>query len=182
MTVVAARILRSAAPRPGANRTLFSALVTVSGMAMGFAAHEARAASDVAGNGASARAALDFAISIPKVMQLRLLGHPAALDISAEDIARGEVTVSGPSLDLLVNDRFGYVLRAEIVNAIFTAVRITGLASPVVVTQDPALLRMPTMVGRAKPAPVPVEYKLQLAADTVPGRYPWPVSLTIQEP
>lgn len=129
-----------------------------------------------------AKAYLDFSIGVPKVMQLRLVGHPLALEVTAEDVARGEITVSGSALDLLVNDRLGYVLRAEILGAVFTAVRINGLAAPVVVTRDAALLRMPTMVGRPKPAPMPVEYRLQLAADAVPGRYAWPVSLTIQEP
>jgi hypothetical protein len=163
---------------------LLKALVAAHGLPLLLAGELAYAASDMASGPASqqARASVDFSIAVPKVMQMRLIGHPAVLDISADDVARGEVTVSGPSLDLLVNDRFGYVLRAEIMNAIFTAVRITGLSSPVLVTQSAALLRMPTMVGRARPAPVPVEYKLQLAADTVPGRYPWPVSLTIQEP
>jgi hypothetical protein len=174
---------RAFAPTP--NRTVFSALVTASGVALGMGVQDARASSElVSGNAArvTARAALDMKVSVPKVMQMRLLGHPQMLDITADDIARGEIIVKGPSLDMLVNDRFGYVLRAEIMNAIFTAVRITGLPAAVTVTRDAALLRMPTMVGRARPAPVPVEYRLQLAADTVPGQYAWPVSLTIQEP
>jgi hypothetical protein len=162
----------------------FKAFVAAHGLPLLIGAQLACASSAAVTGNASleARAAIDVSIVVPKVIQMRLLGHPAALDITAEDIARGEVTVTGPSLDLLVNDRLGYVLRAEILSAIFTAVRISGLASPVVVTGDAALLRMPSMVGRAKPAPVPVEYRLQLAAGIVPGRYAWPVSLTIQEP
>src|SRR5258708_2854565 len=77
----------------------------------------------VSGAGAlAARASIDVAISVPRVMQMRLIGHPVALDITAEDVARGSISVSGPSIDLVVNDRAGYNLRAELVSAVFTAV------------------------------------------------------------
>jgi hypothetical protein len=143
------------------------------------------AASEMLSGAASlaARSHLDFSVAVPRVMQMRLLGHPVALDITAEDIAHGSVTVSGPRVDLLVNDRLGYVLRAELVNAVFTAVRIAGLGSaPLTATRAGASLRMASMVGRPKAQPVAVDYELQLAADTVPGRYPWPVALSLQEP
>jgi len=142
------------------------------------------AASDaLSGAGAiTAKASVDFLITVPRVMQMRLLGHPASLDITAEDIARGSVTVSGPRLDLLVNDRLGFVLRAELVNAVFSAARIVGLSAPITATAAGATLRMASMVGRPKPQPVAVDYELTLAADAVPGRYSWPVSLTLQEP
>ena len=129
-----------------------------------------------------ARASIDFSFTVPRVMQMRLLSHPAALDISAEDIARGSITVSGPRLDLLVNDRLGFVIRAEVVNAIFTAAKIVGLPEPLTATSAGATLRMATMVGRPKPQPVAVDYELQLASDAVPGRYAWPVALTLQDP
>ena len=142
------------------------------------------AASDaVAGPGAiAAKASVDFSISVPRVMQMRLLGHPASVDITPEDIARGSITVSGPRLDLLVNDRLGFVLRAELVSAMFSAARIVGLSSPVTATAAGATLRMASMVGRPKPQPIAVDYELTLAADAVPGRYSWPVALSLQEP
>lgn len=147
------------------------------------AARPLYAASDVlSGAGeVKARASLDFALSVPRLMQLRLLGHPAALDITAEDIARGSVTVSGPHLDLLVNDRTGFTLRAELVSAMFSAARIVGLSSPVIATAAGASLHMASMVGRPKPQPIAVDYELTLAADAVPGRYSWPVALSLQE-
>jgi len=140
------------------------------------------AASDaLTGSGAiTAKAAVDFSVNVPRVMQMRLLGHPASVDITAEDIARGSITVSGPSLDLLVNDRLGFVLRAELVNAMFSAARIVGLSSPVTATAAGATLHMASMVGRPKPQPVAVDYELTLAPDALPGRYSWPVALTLQ--
>ena len=142
------------------------------------------AASDtLSGTGSlAARAAIDVSLTVPRVMQMRLLSHPAALDVTPEDIARGSITVSGPHLDLLVNDRLGFLLRAEVVNAVFTAAKIVGLPSPLTATSAGATLRMASMVGRPKPQPVAVDYELQLASDAVPGRYAWPVALTLQEP
>jgi hypothetical protein len=144
----------------------------------------ALAASDAASGAAAlaTRASIDVSITVPRVMQMRLLGHPAALDITADDIARGSVTVSGPSLDLLVNDRLGYVLRAQLVNAVFTAVRIAGLPSPLIATTQEGSVHMPSMAGRPKPQPVAVEYELRLAPDAAPGRYAWPVALSLQQP
>ena len=152
--------------------------------ALFFAAQPAAASSELAsGAGALiARAAVDIAISVPRVMQMRLLGHPAAIEITAQDIAAGRVVVSGPSIDLLVNDRFGYVVRAELVNPAFAAVRIAGLPSPIISTANVGSANMPSMVGRAKPQPYQVQYELQLASDVSPGRYAWPVALSLQQP
>jgi hypothetical protein len=143
----------------------------------------ASAASDVArdGGGVSARSAIDFAIQVPRVMRMRLQGHPAALDITADDIARGSVKVTGASLDLLVNDRLGYLIHADLAGGAFSAVKIVGLSSPVVATQAGASIRMDSMVGKPKPAPMAVEYELRLSPDAQPGHYAWPVTLSLQQ-
>lgn len=141
------------------------------------------AASDVAKVAArlAATAPVDFTISVPRVMQMRLLSHPASIDVTPDDIARGSIRVTGPSVDLLVNDASGYVIRADLAAGVFAAVKIKGLASPLMATPAGALVAMPSMVGKPKPAPVPVEYELQLAADAQPGHYAWPVTLSLQQ-
>ncbi|HET9653130.1 MAG TPA: hypothetical protein VFP36_13100 [Usitatibacter sp.] len=139
------------------------------------------AASDGAASAGRASASIDFTIRVPHVMQMRLLAHPAAIDVTAEDVARGRIRVTGPALDVLVNDRLGYLIRAELAAGAFSAVRISGLSSTVVATQAGALIRMASMVGRPRPDPMPVEYELELAPDAQPGRYAWPVTLTLQQ-
>lgn len=142
-----------------------------------------RAASDIARSAApSVHAAIDVSIVIPTVMQLKQLAHPATLDISTDDIARGRVTITGTQLDLLVNDPVGYVIRARVVNAMFSAVSIAGLPQPLVASSLSATLRMASMVGRPRPAPVPVQYELALSPSATPGRYSWPVALTLEKP
>jgi len=146
-------------------------------------AQVAMASSDApSGAGAlSARASVDISITVPRVMQMRLIAHPSVLEVTAEDVAAGKVTITGPSVDLHVNDRNGYVVRAEIVNGAFAALRIAGLPAPIVATGSVAIANMPSMVGRAKPQPYPVSYELQLSSDAVPGRYSWPVALSLQQ-
>ena len=130
----------------------------------------AMAASDIAPGGA-ARARVDFTITIPAIARLKLLNHPEAIDVTAEDIARGTLRVTGAALDLLVNNPRGYSLRADVANVAFTAARIVNLP-----------VTMPSMVGKPRPAPVQVEYELAIAPAAQPGRYAWPVSLSIQSP
>jgi hypothetical protein len=155
-------------------------------LAMLFAAASSAAfgASSVGGAGAggvSARASIDFQVNVPRVMQMRLAAHPTSVFVTAEDIARGSIKVSGPTVDLLVNDRFGFSIRADLAMGAFSAVKISGLSSPVVATQSGATIRMSSMVGRPKPAPMPVEYELQLAPGAQPGQYAWPVTLSLQQ-
>jgi hypothetical protein len=141
-------------------------------------------ASDVApGAGAlRASAALDFSIKVPHVMQLKLLGHPAAISVTPDDVARGSITVSGGQLDLLVNDRDGYVIRAQLANPVFTAAQVLGLPGALVAGDGARSLRMASMVGRPKPAPIPVSYELRLSPGATPGQYGWPVGLTLENP
>ena len=130
----------------------------------------AGAASEIAPGGL-ARAAVDFRISVPSVASLKLINHPNTVEITADDIVRGTLRVTGAALDLLVNNPRGYSLRAEVANAAFTAARIVNLPAT-----------MPTMVGKPRPAPMQVEYELAIAPAAQPGRYAWPVSLSIQDP
>ncbi|HUL56564.1 MAG TPA: hypothetical protein VLT60_06170 [Usitatibacter sp.] len=141
-----------------------------------------RAASSFVTGGGAAGSSLDFSLVVPRVLQLRELSRPASIDISSDDVARGKVVVGGALLDLLANDPGGYVIRARVVNAVVSAVSIVGLPGPLVATSASATLRMATMVGRPKPAPVPVQYELQLSPDAAPGRYAWPVALTLENP
>ena len=135
----------------------------------------------IGGGGPSARAAIDFSVAVPRVMQLKLLAQPAAIDVTADDIARGSIRVSGAAVDVLVNDRNGYAIRADLATGAFTAVKISGLPSPLVATQSGGVAQMPSMVGKPRPAPMSVEYELQLAPDAQPGHYAWPVTLSLQQ-
>jgi len=127
-------------------------------------------------------AAIDISIKVPKVMRLRLIGHPAVVEVTDTDVKQGRVTVIGASLDMVANDRRGYLLQAQLSSAVFTAVRIGHLQSECAASAEGCTVRMPSMVGKARPGPMPVTYELKLAANAAPGRYAWPVALSLQDP
>lgn len=127
----------------------------------------------------AARAALGVSVNVPRVIRLLLLSHPATIAVSAEDVARGSVTVSGPRIDLLVNDRQGFLLRTELTGTAFTLATIAGLPAVVTATAEATVAAMPSMTGKPRSSPYAVVYELRLASDTAPGLHPWPVALTL---
>jgi hypothetical protein len=129
-----------------------------------------------------ATASIRLAIKAPRVMRIQLLDHPATVSVSAEDVARGFVTVTGPRIDLLVNGWQGYTVRSEIVGSAFSGARVAGLPAPINATREPALAHFPSMTGRPRAQPYAVVYELQLSADTAPGVHPWPVALALDGP
>lgn len=125
--------------------------------------------------------AVDVAVRIPASLHFALTGQPQSVEVSASDAAAGVVLVSGTTLALMSNDRRGCVLEA-VVSGPFTDAIIDGLGSPMHVTARGVRLRMPSMVGSARPGPMRLRYRLSLKAGTAPGIYPWPVSLQIGSP
>ena len=125
--------------------------------------------------------AVDLRIVVPRMLELRLLDHPAIVRVSAADAANGQVVVSGPRIELLSNARDGYVVQAAIQGP-FTQASIEGLPQPLHVDSSGARVAMPTMVGLARPQPFRVLYRLRLREGTPPGTYAWPVSLSLQSP
>lgn len=128
-----------------------------------------------------ASAGIDLRIIVPQLLEMRLLDHPASIEVTASDAAAGELVVTGPRVGLLANDQRGYFLQAQLA-APFSEATIEGLAAPVHVTAEGARVLMPSMVGMARPAPYPVAYHLRLREGTPPGTYRWPIALSIQAP
>ena len=129
--------------------------------------------------GLQARAAIDFAIQVPRVFELRALEQPDAVEVTAEDVREGQVTIRGSRLHLVSNDPRGTTLRAELRHAAFRGVRIDGLTGGQSAASEHFSVTLPSMVGRPRPAPIEVAYVLTLQPDAAPGRYAWPVALSL---
>ena len=127
----------------------------------------------------SASASQDFTVVIPRVMALEMHGHPARVRVTEHDVARGEVVVHGAHVAITANDRAGFVLRAELHDAVFNGVAIEGLPAPVSCDCPIAQAAMRVPGHRVS---TPVEYRLRLAGDASPGEYRWPVTLSLQNP
>jgi hypothetical protein len=129
-----------------------------------------------------ARAAIDVAIRVPAVLELRALGQPDSLEITPADLEAGRITVRGSRLQLVSNDPRGTTLRAELRNAAFRSVRIDGLVAAAPAPDAHFSVTLPSMVGRPRPVPFEVAYELELQPDAMPGRYAWPVALSLETP
>ncbi|QJR15864.1 hypothetical protein [Usitatibacter palustris] len=138
--------------------------------------------SQIARGKAAAGAELRFTINVPRVLKLELLDHPPTLEVSAQDVALGHVTVRGLRLDILANDRAGYRLRAQLSGAAFDGVEVVGLDEPVAAGREGTVVRMPSNAGKARAAPRGVEYIFRLERDAQPGVYRWPVVLSLEAP
>lgn len=139
------------------------------------------ASSTSASAGGGVGAALRLAIHIPKVVHMRVLQQPAHLEVTAADLERGFV-IAKALVEVLSTHRQGYRLRALLASGPVVEAELQGLESPLRVDTGGAQVAMPSMVGRGRPAPYPVEYTLRLAPGTAPGTYAWPVALSVEDP
>jgi hypothetical protein len=132
------------------------------------------------GSSPSASPALRIAIQVPRVVHMRVLQQPRHLEVTAADLERGFVLARGV-VDVVSTHREGYQMRALLSQGPVVEADMAGLERPMTV-RDSAATPMPSMVGKPRPAPYEVEYRLRLAADTVPGTYVWPLKLSVEEP
>lgn len=130
----------------------------------------------------SVSASVKLAIAIPRVLRMTLLRHPATVMVTEADIAHGEIVVRGPQVDIVANNREGFVVRAELRGDAFTALRISGLAREVTADAGGSGTPMPFTPGAPRATPRDVEYRLRVASNASPGPHPWPVALTLQNP
>jgi len=155
------------------------ALALAAALLLAGSAHAAQSVSGAAQPAASG--ALRVAIQIPRLVQMRVLQQPRALEITAEDLARGFVTARGV-VEVLSTHRDGYQLRALLAQGPVVEAEMAGLERSVTTAAGGSRTQMPSMVGKPRPAPYPVEYRLRLAPGASAGTYAWPVALSVVEP
>lgn len=131
--------------------------------------------------GVQASASLDVAVRIPVALRFALTGQPQSVEVSAGDAATGEIVVSGTRLEFGSNDRHGLVLRAAVASP-FREATIEGLGAPLRVTLEGLRVPMPPTLGGKGFAVFRLRYRLKLGAGVRPGRYAWPVALSMEAP
>ena len=142
----------------------------------------AASATATGSGGTSASVHVDFAITVPRVLELRLDNLPPTLEVTADDVGRGRVRVSGSRILLVSNDPRGVTLRADLLHPAFRAVHIVGLRAAFDATREQSTALQPSSVGRPRPGAVDVAYEIELDGGAQPGRYAWPVALSLQQP
>jgi len=110
-------------------------------------------------------------------MKLQLHDHPASLQVSAADLKRGFVVVTGPRIEAGSNDRRSMTLQVRLASDVASAVRIEGLATGIHSHGAEASVPLPP-ASPAEPAR-PVSYHITFAEHLQPGTYAWPITLSM---
>ncbi|HJS90064.1 MAG TPA: hypothetical protein VJ738_08895 [Steroidobacteraceae bacterium] len=104
---------------------------------------------------------------------------PASLDVTASDVARGFVEVSGSSQILVTNNSpEGFELEVLTGASVFSSVAVQGLGAEATVEAEGGEIFLPSRRGAA--IPLILSYRFQLASGTTPGRYPWPLQFGVR--
>lgn len=118
------------------------------------------------------------AVILP-LASMKTVFEPATLTITEEDVRKGFVDGSSPSLiELRSNSRRGCILILQAGDGPFKEAEVTFLGRTVVVGRQGGLLVLPVF-GRQV---VSMGYRFLLSHDARPGVYPWPFSLSIAPP
>ena len=128
------------------------------------------------GRGLAASASVSIRVVIPVIIRVKAFVQPAALEVSARDVAQGYVELDGASSLLLTSNsgrgcQLTVAFDASVVNAV--EVDILNNRHAVRASQESLSIAAP----RAIDAPVRIGYRLFLNRQVVPGVYAWPVNL-----
>lgn len=152
-----------------------TALATLLLLAAGF---PAEAGSPSAASPGAAGKVQAIARVLPRA-EVRILSQPPLVLVTAEDVRSGFVdSSSGILLEVESNLPGGILLvfeRIPIHQGMFRAAEIRGLGGPVRI--DSAGGWIPVLPGKGR-AIFRLECRFLLGKDSVPGRYPWPYSLS----
>jgi len=144
---------------------------TEGAIALGMAVALATAIPAMAGQ---VRASFTVSAVVPVRVTLTALEQPAALEVSAADVERGYAEVAA-TYRVSHNDRRGYLLSLLPRHGLTREIEVQGLASALVMGDEPVELVQPGPPGSHQFA---LAFRFMLDPTVVPGRYPLPVLVT----
>jgi hypothetical protein len=118
--------------------------------------------------------------SVPPIVRMRIVNQPPLILVTERDVAAGSVQLEHEvEVEILTNLRGGYSLRIGLSDPIVRAAEVSGLGAPVRVGRPVAAVDFPD--GSHKPGrrTLRLGFRLELAANAVPGTYLWPVSMAV---
>ncbi len=128
---------------------------------------------------APARAEIGVGATVLARAQIATESTPAALEISAADVARGYVDVpQAMRLTIANTSPYGYALDVWPTAPVFREVRVLGLGREVRLSDDGGAIITRGAHGQA--LPLVLDVRFTLAPGLVPGRYPWPLKLQVR--
>ena len=122
------------------------------------------------------RAPFRVVVIVPVRVALEVVGQPATLTLTADDLARGYVDIPG-RYHVSHNDRRGYLLRFLPLAGVTREVEVRGLGGTVILGGDAVEVHR---AGDSFEQDVALEFRFVLAEGVGPGTFDWPVQLTAQ--
>lgn len=125
--------------------------------------------------GASSASVTVRAVVLPRAAVKTVL-EPTTLTITEDDVRRGFVEGSSPSLiELMSNSRRGCILILQAGDSPIKEAEVTFLGRTVTVGRQGGMLTLQASGHQV----VSMRYRFMLPHDTRPGVYPWPFSLSV---
>jgi hypothetical protein len=113
------------------------------------------------------------------VASLNVRAAPPAINVSANDVARGYVDVANPTqLDVQTNSSEGYVLNVLPRTNLFSQVQVRGLDSRVELGADGGSVVQRWNQNERRKS-LSLTYRFVLQQDVRPGSYPWPLQFGV---
>ena len=124
---------------------------------------------------------LAVAAYVPSRVVSQVEQQPAALTITAADVARGYVDVPAASrLRVTTNDPAGFVIDFFPRLPIFTAVHVSTREGSARLGPDGGGIAEHRRRGRN--LPLELSYRFDLAGNVQPGTYAWPLAISVRAP
>lgn len=125
---------------------------------------------------AGARSTVNLVVRIPVVARMHTLSQGEAVTVTAADIQRGFVEVpAGSRFELVANSAHTVHFAAQ--GAWFSAVKVSGLGGDLMLGPTGGEFLQPLRL--AGPEIHQLNYRFDLSPQAVPGRYAWPLSLSV---
>ncbi len=116
-----------------------------------------------------------FAIKVLPMVRLEVLRQPQAIEVTAQDIARGYVEVDRASL-VQVQSNTTWEVSFQPRTDIFRRATVRGLAGDVHVGPEGG--SRPALMATRLPSAYELSYRFDLSPGVMPGSYPWPLAVS----
>ncbi len=128
---------------------------------------------------AESRAQLGVSAVVLAMARLTLSAAPRVVEVSAADVRRGFVDVPQPAaLFVQSNSAAGFQLDLQTLDPMVRGLVVEGLDSPQVLgAEGGTLVRRWNAMHAERLA---LRFRLMLAPDLAPGRYPWPLRFAVR--
>jgi hypothetical protein len=143
------------------------ALASCAALLFGYAAHAAE------------QTRLQVSATVQTLATMTLASQPAGLLVTPEDIRRGFLTVTQPTVLILrSNSAQGIALDVLAIAAIFSAISVQGLDGNATLAGAGGTLTHHW--AAPQPLPLTLTFTFILKPETRAGRYPWPLAFSVR--